>query len=242
MISHKKFFASWLFMLILISNTAFALNYTEIEKTKVIDDIISYMGNYHQSNFERVTDDVDKHWLKMIETNIGYTNDFKLEGRILASHAGYDNEFGYINNNGDFIQLFDAPQTKWQIVNSNSLEQTPFIEFEMTLPSDMVHLAIRSENEKNYPWIWTSNPDLNDDSLDHMVTWINSLNPLHYIIGFEDLHGFKRNSDWDFNDLVVELRYIYTGSGPIPTPEPGTLLLLGLGLCGLYLTRVKRMI
>jgi Domain of unknown function (DUF4114) len=87
---------------------------------------------------------------------------------------------------------------------------------------------------------WSSDPSLNSDLLDHMVTFAitGGADAGDYVIAFEDLpYG---QSDLDYNDFVVQV------SGVKPVPEAstmiaGALLLLPLGVSTLRILRRNRM-
>ena len=63
-----------------------------------------------------------------------------------------------------------------------------------------------------------------------MVTW-KILGTGNFVVAWEDLPGL---GDKDYNDLVVQVN-----GAALPSPEPGTLLLLGTGFVGMR-TMVRR--
>ncbi|MCC6681386.1 MAG: DUF4114 domain-containing protein [Phycisphaeraceae bacterium] len=71
-------------------------------------------------------------------------------------------------------------------------------------------------------YLVTSQPSDNSDGLDHMITYsIQGLNTTQQVmvIFFEDLPQQDSFADFDYNDLVVELRLA-------EIPEPGTISML----------------
>lgn len=76
------------------------------------------------------------------------------------------------------------------------------------------------------PAILSSLQSENLSGIDRMVTYYNKLTG-HYIMAWED------GVDFDYNDIVYEF------SGIRPTPEPTSMLLLGMGILGLFGFRRK---
>lgn len=76
-----------------------------------------------------------------------------------------------------------------------------------------------------------SKTSLNSDASVH-VKMVQFLGTNYYLVGFEDTLGIK-TGDFDYNDLVIALAIV-------PTPEPGTYILLSSLLVVIYLARRKQ--
>jgi hypothetical protein len=92
----------------------------------------------------------------------------------------------------------------------------------------------------------TTDPTLNPGGRDHVVTYSYEYTPVDsveaqmgYLLFFEDISGVAGYSDWDYNDLVVDLRSVVDAQGQ-DVPEPGSLVLMAAGAIALLPRRRRK--
>lgn len=165
-----------------------------------------------------------------------------------ARFANYGQAFGYVpfNNGLGYEELFSAyHDSEYDMPQSAAVPDLEGATF------------LWARNGDN--GVWTSHPDQNRDGLDHLITYkVIPADPVRtdstddqaliqdllewktFLLFWEDqtfkgdnVHDYD-SGDWDYNDLVVEVRAQYN-----EIPEPGTAL-AGAGLLAMLGLRRRR--
>ncbi len=174
------------------------------------------------ANLQRIDDDLDQYWIVTGE----------LSATAVAKHAGYSQNFGFIDSDDNFSSLLYVPYMNAQSGSSTVPDIGDEIRFGLTRGAMPMH--------GNKP-IFSSAPLDNIichgpfclPPLDHMVSWLitDGVYAGDYVLAWEDL---KHLGDRDYNDLVVRV------SGISAVPVPAAVWLFASGLLGLIAAARRR--
>lgn len=174
---------------------------------------------YPSSTLVRVSDGGDQLWISEAGNSTA-----------VARFAGDTNTFGYIGG------WSGTPSATWMpqfTVTGGNGTLNPAV-YTAALPTGGTQFRFGLSGGGN---LFSSQNSDNIDGLDHMVTWYiaGGVGVGDYVVAFEDLPGpLGGGSDRDFNDLILTI------AGARPTPEPGTLILLGSAAAGIYVWSRRR--
>lgn len=169
-------------------------------------------------NLQRIDDSLDQYW------NVG-TGEVSVTA--VAKHAGFSQNFGFIDSDDNFTSLLNVPYYMDGQSNTFSMSDSgsPF-RFGLD-PSGSPLLSSGSPDNVFCGWHGCSDPQ------DHMVSWLITGGEYagDYVVAWEDL---KSLGDRDYNDLVVRV------SGAAVVPVPAALILFGSGMLGLVAIARRR--
>lgn len=176
---------------------------------------------------------------------------------FVGEGAGYHNSLGFNTKgygveSGNPLLVFPDASSSVSYLSSGSGKRTTS---EPLFPGDFVQLGkydagtqfdffLISNGASGGKDVFSTNHELNQDKLDHVVAFAQVDNP-YVLIGFEDLFG---GGDNDYNDLLFA---VYFGGenvnslikssalSGVPAPEPGFLWAIVAG-CGTWLYRRRR--
>lgn len=165
-------------------------------------------------NLQRIDDDLDQYW---------YVASNQVTVTAVAKHAGYSQNYGFIDSNDNYTSLLNVPfmngQTNTFNVNASG---TPF-RFGLDPSGSPLFSSDPSDNTICLWFLCT--PDM-----DHMVSWLITDGQYagDYVLAWEDLVFL---GDRDYNDLVVRVSGVSNISA-VPVPAAAWLFVSGLFALG----------
>lgn len=161
-------------------------------------------------NLQRIDDDLDQYW-NVSGNGVTVT--------AVAKHAGFSQDFGFIDSHDNFISLLYVPFMDNQTNTFTIADSGSPIRFGLD-PSGSPLFSSDPLDNVICGWSHCSSPK------DHMVSWLITAGEYEgdYVIAWEDL---KKLGDRDYNDLVVRV------SGASVVPVPAAAWLFASGLLGL---------
>jgi len=168
-------------------------------------------------NLQRIDDGLDQYW-NVVADEVSVT--------AVAKHAGFSQNFGFIDSDDDFTSLLYVPYMDGQINTFSMSDSGSPFRFGLD-PSGSPLLSSDPLDNVFCGWHGCSDPQ------DHMVSWLITGGEYagDYVVAWEDL---KNLGDRDYNDLVVRV------SGAAVVPVPAALILFGSGLLGLVAIARRR--
>lgn len=134
-----------------------------------------------------------------------------------ARFSARPQEFGYdLGAVGGYTKLFDVTGSGFDVTGAAAVAFSPGAIWAWVRVSDSDAGSVQNPR-------WSKN-SLNADGMDHMITYqITGLKTQEtvWLLFFEDTLAGGKVDDFDYNDLVIEVRAI---------PTPGALALLGLAV------------
>ncbi len=208
-----------------MANTLILPSFSEPDLMGILDD------EFGLDSLLRIDDDMDLYW----------TVTGEISATVIAKHAGYSQNSGFLNSNNNFSSLLYVPYMDAQSASSDEAETGSQIRFGLTRGA--------KPSSGNKP-IFSSNQSDNvlchrsscSPELDHMVSWLITDGEYvgDYVLAWEDLMFL---GDQDYNDLVIRVSGVsQIGMSQSAVPVPAAVWLFGSGLTvlGIFARRRNR--